>query len=493
MSGLRQGLLHLPGSTYETKTTLERLLAEDLEKHHCFYTPIRFHNHLNHHLLAAYDMGAPATLLQKIYDQESPSLSPINLIDREKNITGALDLTITRDNWAKHLGPEKNYIGFFAFFKGEIEEKGVPSVLEEYLFTEKANAHGADMLLRLVGGAVHPFIDLGYGVEFNQPMIVASALAQTCITAPMPSEFYDNSPTQSPPSPAGNTTLPKGARNPTHGGLPLLQILKLAYDSDIMKPPMPYNPSLNISQRRHISMVSGRPEEIARLSALWGVSASSLTDKECDERAEEFIWLAVLLLAGTGKEGRKPRLDFFLMHLVTSSIFVPSLLKALPSTDAKAQLLRILPALALYWLTIRGRPRINPRLLMSYSAYPHPPSVLGDPREPGQTNPWPAIVASVMHAPEAHVLKAVRTLYYAAGMYGETPAGGVVGAFALIDGKEGKEVKETHAGMAEVDGTIFVRAAGVVMDTLGWVTHGQKEGKWDRSALGWEDAWKDGN
>jgi len=44
--------------------------------------------------------------------------------------------------------------------------------------------------------------------------------------------------------------------------------------------------------------------------------------------------------------------------------------------------------------------------------------------------------------------------------------------------------------MGEVDGSVFVRAAGLVMGNLGWVGWGEKKGAWDRSALGWDDAWK---
>ena len=42
---------------------------------------------------------------------------------------------------------------------------------------------------------------------------------------------------------------------------------------------------------------------------------------------------------------------------------------------------------------------------------------------------------------------------------------------------------------SEMDGTIFVRAAGIVMDSLGWVDYGQEARTWDRSALGWDAAW----
>jgi hypothetical protein len=57
-----------------------------------------------------------------------------------------------------------------------------------------------------------------------------------------------------------------------------------------------------------------------------------------------------------------------------------------------------------------------------------------------------------------------------------SPKGDIIGALGL-DGKE-------------MNGTIFVRAAGVLMNTLGLLTLGQAVGSGDRGALGWDDAWK---
>lgn len=50
MSGgrLTQGLVSFPGIDYETKALAVRLLAEDRDKHHCFYGKAGFHNHLPH-------------------------------------------------------------------------------------------------------------------------------------------------------------------------------------------------------------------------------------------------------------------------------------------------------------------------------------------------------------------------------------------------------------------------------------------------------------
>ena len=67
-----------------------------------------------------------------------------------------------------------------------------------------------------------------------------------------------------------------------------------------------------------------------------------------------------------------------------------------------------------------------------------------------------------------------------AQLYGGTLAGEVRGAKAIPGGDK-------------LDGSAFVRAAGVLLDVMGWVGPGggEQEGNWDRSALGWDEAWED--
>jgi hypothetical protein len=52
---------------------------------------------------------------------------------------------------------------------------------------------------------------------------------------------------------------------------------------------------------------------------------------------------------------------------------------------------------------------------------------------------------------------------------------------------DGNEIK----GLEQADGTIFIRAAGVIMDVTGWCREGEDEGGWDMSALGYDEAWKE--
>ena len=312
------------------------------------------------------------------------------------------------------------------------------------------------------------------------------------ITKPLPSQVYDIEETTSVKNdPVEGTRLP--SRGPS-----VLELLRQVYDSDILKPIMPYDPNALLSARIRDAVSEGRADEIKRICSQFSIDTSS-GDQEYDAKVEEIIWTAALLLGATGRPGRQPRLDFFLMHLVTSSLFLPSYLRVLQDPLHKASILRAyLPGMIVIILA-RGRPRIDPELLMSYTATPRPPTftlpplregVIGDPRDDGDYNPWPTIVQSVFHATDSHVLKTIRTLVYAAQKYGDSRPGDAIGAFSTKDGKE------THKGMAKVDGTIFVRAAGLVMDNIDW--NGRRQGQvrdldtWDRSALGWDDAWKDG-
>ncbi|KAF7797441.1 hypothetical protein EIP86_008636 [Pleurotus ostreatoroseus] len=320
----------------------------------------------------------------------------------------------------------------------------------------------------------------------------AVALAQTAVHSPFVPELFDLKPQDIAANGHTTTSTSDNGRQPSQG-LSLLAILREAYDSPTMHPVMPYDPDAFLSKRLKDAREGGRPEEIVRLCSLWRIDPSR-GQVELDERVEELFWLATLLLAGSGHPARKPRLDFFLMHTLNVCLFLPSLLKVIPTMESRVALLRAMLPVILMYMLLRGRPRIKPELMMSYTAVPRPPRVLteapdlssiGDGHEEQDVNPWPEIVASVVHAPDAHTVKAIRALYYAAKMYGTTPAGGAIGAF-------GPDGTETHEGMSRMDGTIFIRAAGVVMDTLGWVSHGQKEGHWDRSALGWDDAWKTG-
>lgn len=101
---IQQGILNLPGATPAAKKLVEELLAKDHDTHHCYFRSIGFHNHLSHHILAAYDLGASAELLNAIYKEEEKMQRPI-LLEGEDDVTKPGE--INEGNWTKFLGEQK--------------------------------------------------------------------------------------------------------------------------------------------------------------------------------------------------------------------------------------------------------------------------------------------------------------------------------------------------------------------------------------------------
>ncbi|KAJ2929943.1 hypothetical protein H1R20_g7154, partial [Candolleomyces eurysporus] len=475
----RNGQINVPGITAASKKAVEELLLIDAEKHHCYFRSEGLHNHLSHHLLAAYDLGATASHFKKIYDAEAEIQRPIVLEEKD------LAISINDGNWIQYLGNQSAYAAYFSFFSEKVAALGPSSALEKFVFDRSANDHGNEMLVRMMSRTLHPIIQIGYGLEFGNDTLVATGLAQTAIHSPTSPEVYCHNFTTDPSSNA----IP---------GISVLEILRKVYDSEALHPVMPYDSRNNALLLTRLKQIAEphRAKEIRNLVSSFDIDIKG-GEKEFASKVEEFIWAATLLMAATGKKGKKPRLDFFLMHIVTSSLFLNPFLHALENPVSKANLLRSFLSSVILLTLARGRPRIDPELLLSYTATPRPPksslssskSALGSVEEDQDYNPWPAILQDAVYHPDAHVLKTIRTLLYGAMHYGTTPAGKAVGAF-LNPSSTGQQV-ESHQGAGKLDGTIFVRAAGMVMDYMGWVVNGQEaRPDWDRSALGWDEAWE---
>ncbi|KAJ6561795.1 hypothetical protein B0H19DRAFT_1375119 [Mycena capillaripes] len=473
---LKNGLLNVPGASPDSVALIHEFLRKDYEEHHCFWSDSGLHNHLSHHLLAAHDLGAPASLLHAIFDREVGMQQPL----RKPGSTDDSAEELTVANWTLRLGKSEAYPDYLAFFASQIAATGITAVLQRYVFSPSANGNGALMLVRFVGGLMHPFIQLGYGIEFGQDFMVAQGLAQAAVTPPGGVAAFN--------MPAGMPNVE--TKTPNKPSPPLLSLLREAYESPLLVPVMPYESQvLMIKRLRDWMSDPKRGAEIRRIYSQWTIDLNG-SDQEIDKKVEECIVQATLLFAATGKPGRKPRIDFFLMHYLTGAIFLPSVLKVLDTTVAKAQLLQSYVRVAALILMLRGRPRINIPLVMSYPMFFQPPGgtatassdAFGEPDEAGGSNPWLAVVKNALHHPEPHVAKATRALYYAAQQYGSTPVGAFAGCFDA-------QGAEAYSGCAQLDGTIFVRAAGLMSHALGWVTAGEKSGHWDRSGLGWDEAW----
>ena len=72
---------------------------------------------------------------------------------------------------------------------------------------------------------------------------------------------------------------------------------------------------------------------------------------EIVEKTEEIFWMATVLVGATSRPGYKPRMDFFLMHCLTSAIFLPSLLESLGQQSRIALLHSHFRVMIGYWIS----------------------------------------------------------------------------------------------------------------------------------------------
>lgn len=144
------------------------------EKHHIFFNKSGFHNHIAHHLLTLFALGATPQEIQQGYDTNVTYQRPPEPL--KESIVKDMHQP---DRFKTYLGKEQYYHDFLVFFQKEIEEKTWQKVLDEYLFAR--NDRADDLLARLYAGFLHPIIHTGFGIEFQQPAIIAEGLAQACI------------------------------------------------------------------------------------------------------------------------------------------------------------------------------------------------------------------------------------------------------------------------------------------------------------------------
>ena len=159
------------GITEDQAKKASEVLQENHDKHHIFFSPEGFHNHIAHYVLAVWALNASSEAIQKGYEKNKQSQRGQQAIDES-----ALEQLQDPEFFISYLGPENHYPTFLEFFKREMEKSGWEAVLQKYVFAGDERAD--TMLVALYAGFLHPIIHLGYGIEFKQPAIMAEGLAQ---------------------------------------------------------------------------------------------------------------------------------------------------------------------------------------------------------------------------------------------------------------------------------------------------------------------------
>lgn len=281
--------------TDEAAAKVTELLQKDLEKHHVFFNDSGFHNHTSHHLLTLYGTGASAAHLQKGFDDNKGYQRPP--MPTHQHVIEDLQ------SWAhasKYLGRDQYYPDFLAFFQREISDKGWQAVVSEYLLagTEAAD----DLLVRLHGSIVHPLIQLMFGVEWEQPAVIAEALAQACVhQTDLKRDLY----------------AAEKAANEEYGGEPggegkkmpsIVSLLKEARDEPCLA-------RVDGENRYWDWVSSGVPDEMLKI-----MSKVKVAPEDLDEKTVEMF--NTVMFAAAGATFHPPKLNkfnFFFIHYVNAA------------------------------------------------------------------------------------------------------------------------------------------------------------------------------
>ncbi|KAK3997557.1 hypothetical protein QBC44DRAFT_364365 [Cladorrhinum sp. PSN332] len=348
--------------TEEAAKKVTELLQEDMEQHHVFFNKHHFHNHIPHHLLALYGTQCTSpSVLQTAYDNNADYQRPVlprhdtstTTTARNQDQAAAFSLS-SEDAWPssarKYLGREEYYPDFLAFFQSELDKHGgasIPDVLNKYLFGDSE-----EMMPRLFGGVLHPLIQLMYGMEWNQPAIVAEALAQTAVHSDQMKEYLHSS-------------AESGAQE--SGGKGMGKIVDLL--NEIKNDTRLSAAAKNSDDQKIFDGVLGRArEEMVSLASRVKVGVD-----EIEERTAEMFEACVYMAAAAARKGgvklgKVDKFDFFLMHHVNSSpIFVTINAQDWIPKETKARILEWKIRMDLLEYAARGVPELGVDKLTGYN------------------------------------------------------------------------------------------------------------------------------
>ncbi|KAG9118339.1 hypothetical protein FRC07_007201, partial [Ceratobasidium sp. 392] len=467
--------------TPDSTATLQRLLKENHQRFHVFFNEKGFHNHLSHHLFAAYGIGAPPSILQAAFDEHASYQRPA-FKSPEK---------ITRENWTKFLGNDDFYNSYMGFFNDEIQKHGLASTFEQFIFSHDAN-WGTDeprMLDRFLSGLLHPMIHFGHAAEFGVPGMAIEGLAQAAIHKPahkklLDAKFFDSGSTGSYLATlASALTLSQSVKPKTHTHA-FTVLARVLADSRLEAG----QTCRFESTSKFTDTLESTGEIIREYAELWTVEEN---EKVIQERVEELQWFVTTAFGlGGWKKDKKFKADFFLVHLVTSDLFIPSILSLLKPAN-QVVLLRAYFAAVLGFFVSRGRPAIDVEGFFEHTSLDPKPPAQSPEKVPTEAtnNPWYTVLTHTIPHKDEHHVKAERALAHGAALYGARPKGWF----------KDTELKDAD----KMDGTLFVRTGGLLMGAMNWEfilgssekkttrnEDDEEEAGWDRAGLGWSEAWE---
>lgn len=102
-------------------------------------------DHITHHLLTIYALGASPSMLEKAYNENVSYQRPKGELE-QKIVEDLSDKAKFKD----YLGQEKYFHDYLVFFQNEIDSKGLEATLNEHVFA--GDEHADAMFVRMFAG-----------------------------------------------------------------------------------------------------------------------------------------------------------------------------------------------------------------------------------------------------------------------------------------------------------------------------------------------------
>ncbi|KAJ9609613.1 hypothetical protein H2200_005941 [Cladophialophora chaetospira] len=394
------GILHVDNVSTESVNEVNKYLQHNHENFHILWNVERnLHNHQVHYLLTDLALGASPDQIRRAFETNTGYQRSFQAGDESHQRVN------TDENWAAAIGQADYYASWIRYFSGEIALKGWQTVLIESLFARTARADDlfgrmyegetclsgvavGERVLTVWPGALHPIIHLGFGVEFEQPAIIAEALAQAAVHPVGGARYLLRVEELAKSSPIWTvrdelTSLFLKARaNP---------VIK---DADCWKPG---------SYERDGDVFDVAPPALVDLAATYRLDRG-MSEDLLHEHIAEMINVVAWFTCAAQRSDKQPKFDFFLIHAVNCSIFL-SVFANLPwlNLDAKIRLLEFKTRVDLVLYVTQGCPELRVEEISQYEI-----------RRPKCTT-WEAVIERAKAIPcDGHVVKMIRALNHGA-------------------------------------------------------------------------------
>lgn len=300
------GVLHAQQIPQDSYAAASSLLQKNHDDYHMYFNQSGFHNHIAHHLLTIFALGATPSQIQFAYDTNANYQRPQFPVN-----TDTVSSMSDPANFTKFLGNEKYFHDYEIFFRKEIEARNGDwqSMLNQHLFGPSPQAQ--DLLIRMFAGFYHPIIHLGFGVEFSQPAIVVEALAQAATHTNWPGKFLTRA-SELADKRIANNEKPRS----------LLSILNAARKD----PTVRGSPHSSDGNKVRDGVFKRAFTETTELCSQWTVKPDA---EDIKFKTAEMINICAYF-AGAAQHASKKKaikFDFFYMHSVNASIFFSAFLK----------------------------------------------------------------------------------------------------------------------------------------------------------------------